>query len=198
MARPTYSILLPIPNVCFGGALISDLAYSSSALIPWLDFSNWLILAGLIVGGCAAILLLIDFIRSRRLRDSAAGRAHLLFFYAALLVELFNMFVHDRDGWTAECYRRSTRSYRGLPALDYPFHDKTVTVTTCGRICYERRKVNLSTVFAGQRVGIRQVDDQIWLVSFMHYDLGFFDDQTCRLEPAPNPFGAKVLPMSPE
>jgi len=92
---------------------------------------------------------------------------------------------------------RSTRSYRGLPNLEYPFHDKIVTVTTCGRICYERRKVNLSTVFAGQKVGIRQVDDQIWLVSFMHYDLGFFDDQTCRLEPAANPFGAKVLPMSP-
>jgi putative transposase len=31
----------------------------------------------------------------------------------------------------------------------------------------------------------------------MDYDLGFFDDETCRLEPAVNPFGAKVLPMSP-
>jgi putative transposase len=32
----------------------------------------------------------------------------------------------------------------------------------------------------------------------MHYDLGYFDDETCRLEPIANPFGAKVLPMSPE
>ena len=40
--------------------------------------------------------------------------------------------------------------------------------------------------------------DRVWLVSFMHYDLGYFDDQTCRLEPIANPFGAKVLPMSPE
>jgi hypothetical protein len=39
--------------------------------------------------------------------------------------------------------------------------------------------------------------DDIWLVTFMHYDLGFFDEETCRLEPAPSPFGAKVLPMSP-
>jgi putative transposase len=37
-----------------------------------------------------------------------------------------------------------------LPELDYPFHDKTVTVTTCGRICFNRQKINLSTVFAGQ------------------------------------------------
>lgn len=57
--------------------------------------------------------------------------------------------------------------------------------------------MNLSTVFAGQNVGIKQIDGQIWLVSFMHYDLGFFDDETCRLEPTPTPFGAKVLPMSP-
>jgi hypothetical protein len=29
----------------------------------------------------------------------------------------------------------------------------------------------------------------------MHYDLGYFDDETCRLEPIDNPFGSKVLPM---
>jgi len=100
--------------------------------------------------------------------------------------------------YPAECYAASARAYRGLPTLNYPFHDKTVTVTTCGRICFNHHKVNLSTVFAGQKVGIKQIDEQIWLVSFMHYDLGFFDDETCRIEPATNPFGAKVLPMSPE
>ena len=39
-------------------------------------------------------------------------------------------------------------------------------MTTCGRICYKNRKVNLSQVFAGQGVGVRQVDERIWLVSF--------------------------------
>ena len=97
----------------------------------------------------------------------------------------------------AQLYRPSPRIYKGLPELDYPFHDKAVTVTTCGRICFRRRKINLSQVFAGQTVGIKQTDERIWLVSFMHYDLGYFDDETCRLEPLQNPFGAKVLPMSP-
>jgi putative transposase len=32
----------------------------------------------------------------------------------------------------------------------------------------------------------------------MQYDLGYFDDETCRLEPIENPFGPKVLPMSSE
>jgi hypothetical protein len=31
----------------------------------------------------------------------------------------------------------------------------------------------------------------------MRYDLGYFDDETCRLEPIENPFGPKVSPMSP-
>ena len=85
----------------------------------------------------------------------------------------------------------------GLPELNYPFHDKTIVVTTCGRICFNRQKNNLSQVFAGQKVGIKQVDERIWLASFMQYDLGYFDDETCRLEPLQNPFGPKVLPMSP-
>jgi putative transposase len=95
-------------------------------------------------------------------------------------------------------YRRSSRVYRGLEELTYPFHDRTVMVTTCGRICFDSRKINFSQVFAGQKVGITQVGGRVWLVTFMHYDLGYFDDETCRLEPIENPFGPKVLPMSPE
>ena len=85
----------------------------------------------------------------------------------------------------------------GVSELHYPFHHGTITVTRWGRICMDRRKINFSTVFAGQNVGVKQIAQRIWLVSFMDYDLGFFDDQTCRLEPAENPFQAKVLPMSP-
>jgi putative transposase len=80
--------------------------------------------------------------------------------------------------------------------VTYPFHDRTITITQCGRICIGRRKINLSAVFAGQDVGIKEVSEKIWLVSFMHYDLGFFDHQSGRVECAENPFGAKVLPMS--
>jgi putative transposase len=98
--------------------------------------------------------------------------------------------------YPAELYRPSARAYAGLPALEYPFHDLTVIVTQCGRLCFGRRKINLSQVFAGQAVGVREVADHIWLISFMHYDLGFFDDQCNRVECAPNPFSAKVSAMS--
>jgi putative transposase len=98
----------------------------------------------------------------------------------------------------ASRYTASPRLYRGVDELDYPLHDWTAIITTCGRICYQRRKINVSQVFAGQKVGVKQTDEHIWLVSFMHYDLGYFDDETCRLEPIDNPFGPSLLPMSPE
>jgi hypothetical protein len=56
------------------------------------------------------------------------------------------------------------------------------------------KKLNLSTIFAVQAVGIKKVHDDIWLVGFMDYDLGYFDLETRVLEPLENPFGPKVLP----
>ena len=70
---------------------------------------------------------------------------------------------------------------------------QTVTVTTRGRICFNRQKINLSLVFAGQCVGIKQVSDQIWLVSFMNYDLGYFDHQTCNSNPSITPSDQKCF-----
>jgi putative transposase len=77
-------------------------------------------------------------------------------------------------------------------------HDWTAVITTCGRICYQRRKINVSQVFAGQRVGVKQVDDHLWLVTFMDYDLGYFDDETCGWSRSTIRSAPKLLPMSPE
>ena len=84
----------------------------------------------------------------------------------------------------ADLYTRSPRVYRGL---EDPFHDATFTVTHCGRICFHGRKINLSHVFAGQNVGVTQVGDHVWLVTFMQYDLGYFDDEVGRVEPISDP-----------
>jgi len=96
----------------------------------------------------------------------------------------------------ADLYTASTRRYDGLPELTYPFHDRDVVITACGRLCLHRKKINISTVLAGQKLGIKEVDEGIWLVSFMHYDLGYFDLEQKTLQPLDNPFGPKPLPMS--
>ena len=82
------------------------------------------------------------------------------------------------------------------PRLTYPLHDRDVLVTACGRICMHRKRINISTVLAGQRLGIKEVDDGIWFVSFMHYDLGFIDLEQKTLQPLDNPFGTGLSPMS--
>jgi hypothetical protein len=43
----------------------------------------------------------------------------------------------------------------------------------------------------------KEVSEKIWLVTFMNYDLGFFDEESARVECAENPFSAKVSPVSP-
>jgi len=43
--------------------------------------------------------------------------------------------------------------------------DETIVVTNCGHICLGRKKINFSSVFAGQAVGIKEVHDDIRLVS---------------------------------
>jgi transposase InsO family protein len=96
----------------------------------------------------------------------------------------------------AELYLPSPRLYNGLPDIEYPFHDRDILVTACGRICMHRKKINISIVLAGQRLGIKEVDDGIWLVSFLTYDLGYIDLEQRTLQTLDNPFGTRLLPMS--
>jgi transposase InsO family protein len=120
--------------------------------------------------------------------------------------ERFDAFVHEFNAerphealamkCPGEVYAASTRPYDGLPDLAYPFHDRDILVTACGRICMQRKKINISTVLAGQSLGIKEVDDGIWLVSFMHYDLGYIDLEQKTLQPLDNPFGPRLSPMS--
>src|SRR5262249_16257825 len=70
------------------------------------------------------------------------------------------------------------------------------SATACGRICLHRKRINTSPVLASQRLGIKEVGDGIWLVSFGHYDLGYFDLEQRTLQPLDNPFGPRLSPMS--
>lgn len=96
----------------------------------------------------------------------------------------------------AERYTPSDRPYLGLPDIAYPLHDRELIVTACGRLCLHRKKINISTALAGQKLGITQVDDGIWLVTFTQYDLGYIDLEQRTLQTIDNPFGTRVSPMS--
>jgi hypothetical protein len=53
----------------------------------------------------------------------------------------------------------STPPYDGLPDVAHAFHDRDILVTACGRIYRHRKKINISTVMAGQSLGTEEVDD---------------------------------------
>ena len=122
--------------------------------------------------------------------------AHNLLQQQALVDEFIHEYNFERPHQALErpgdLYQRSPRTCRGLPELEYPLHEHTLTVSACSRICFATKKVNLSNVFAGQKVGIKGEDKGIWQVSFMDYEIGDFDLETCRVEPVDNPFGPKV------
>jgi hypothetical protein len=79
-------------------------------------------------------------------------------------------------------------SFRTLKQLTY--------FALAGRLCLHRKRINLSAVLAGQKLGIKEVDEGIWLASFMHYDLGYFDLEQKTLQSLDNPFGTRLSLMS--
>lgn len=93
--RPLCSIFLPVPIVCFIGALATDSTYQASdGNLLWLSFSTWLLAVGELFGAIALVIILIDAIRGH-------GWAKFVLLLGAWIVELLNSFIHARDGWTA-------------------------------------------------------------------------------------------------
>lgn len=99
--HPYSSLFLPVPIVCFAGALLTDIAYANSGgNLQWQNFSSWLLVAGLVFGAIAAILMLADLARLRQLRTSL-GWGSFALLIVSLILEFINSLVHARDGWTA-------------------------------------------------------------------------------------------------
>ncbi|KJC51170.1 membrane protein [Bradyrhizobium sp. LTSP885] len=99
--HPIHVMLVPFPIVCFVGTLLTDIAYWRTAQMMWADFSAWLLFAGLVMGGLAAIAGLIDFFGSRRIRTLAPAWYHMAGNVVVMLLALLNAFVHSRDVWTS-------------------------------------------------------------------------------------------------
>ena len=87
------------------------------------------------------------------------------------------------------CYFPTGLSKRSALPLDTP--------QRClgGAQDHKRATVRLH-LLAGQRLGIKEVDEGIWLVSFIDYDLGYIDLEQRTLQPVDNPFGPRLSPMS--
>ena len=99
--HPIHPMLVPIPIVCFIGALVTDIAYAFTAEMMFADFSAWLLLVGIVFGVLAAIAGLIDFIGNRAIRQRPPAWPHLIGNLAVLILAFFNNLIHTRDAWTS-------------------------------------------------------------------------------------------------
>jgi uncharacterized membrane protein len=97
--RPIHQILVSFSAAYFVGALVTDLVYWQIPDVLWERFSIWLIAAGLIMAGLAAVAYVIDLAGGRQIDTPAWPRV--VGYALAVLLSLMNAFVHSRDGYTA-------------------------------------------------------------------------------------------------
>lgn len=99
--HPIHPMLVPVPIVCFIGTFLCDLSYVYSPEPQWVNFSSWLLTIGLIVSIFVAITGITDFLGDRRIRGLYQSWVHGIGNAVALLLSIWNAFVHTRDGYTA-------------------------------------------------------------------------------------------------
>ena len=86
----------------------------------------------------------------------------------------------------AELYRPIPGSYpRKLDSIDYPLHDVTCRVASIGSIKSAKvspKWIFVGRAFAGHNVGLRELPDGRWLLTFANIDLGHVCPERGRLE----------------
>lgn len=98
--HPIHAALVPIPIAAFTFALLTDIAYWQTSNLMWKDFSSWLLFAGVVGGGLAALFGVIDLLGSRGIRSRAPAWPHAIGNVVVLGLAFLNNLVHARDGWT--------------------------------------------------------------------------------------------------
>jgi transposase InsO family protein len=89
----------------------------------------------------------------------------------------------------ARHYTASSRPYASPPPVRYPLHDDVKRVAASGHLRIGGRRgtnVFLSSALAGHRVGLRELDDGRWLVSFVDLHLGLIEPGKSTLLPIEN------------
>jgi uncharacterized membrane protein len=95
--HPLFAFLLAGAVPLFLGALLSDLAYGSTAEIQWSNFAAWLILGAMVFTGLALLWSFIALLRARPRRGWPLLCFVLLL--AAFGLGIVNSFVHARDAF---------------------------------------------------------------------------------------------------
>jgi transposase InsO family protein len=89
----------------------------------------------------------------------------------------------------SELYAKSQRKFiEHLDDLEYPGYVRNARVAEVGTITVNKKRIFISEVFGGEVLGIKTVEEGINSVSFMDYEIGFYDSRSYKFTPAQNPF----------
>lgn len=94
--HPLHPAVVVFPIAFLVGALVTDIVYALSVEAFWAQASFWLIVAGVVMAGVAALLGLTDFATIRQARNRT-GWTHMILNIAATLISIFNLVLRLGD-----------------------------------------------------------------------------------------------------
>jgi uncharacterized membrane protein len=98
--HPLHAIFLAFPLPLFLGALLSDLAYASSAHVQWINFAQWLLAGGLLVGAFALLWALVALARAHR-ADKPRRVVYVVALLAMWVLGFINSLIHAKDAFAS-------------------------------------------------------------------------------------------------
>ena len=95
--HPIHPMLIPFPIALLSLVPVTDIVFAVTESTFWSSVSYYLLWAGLISAGLAAIVGLVDFIGVPRVRSVRAGWAHLLLNVAIVALSVVNLLLRWGD-----------------------------------------------------------------------------------------------------
>lgn len=92
--HPLHPVFIVFPIAFLIGLFATDIVYTATRIPFWAQFSKWLALSGVVMGGVAAVPGLIDFLTVNRVRKESAGWIHFTGNVAAMIIALINTIMH--------------------------------------------------------------------------------------------------------
>ncbi|WP_158781393.1 DUF2231 domain-containing protein [Pantoea sp. BAV 3049] len=99
LAVAVYSLLHPVTPGFFAGAWLFDIIYVYSMEPLWTRAASWLIALGLVISILPRLINLAQVWVGVSYPVHSAQKIHFWAYFVAILLEIFNAFIHSRDAY---------------------------------------------------------------------------------------------------
>jgi uncharacterized membrane protein len=96
--HPLHAIFLAFPLPLYLSAWLSDLVYTKSFQVQWLNFSQWVMVGALLLGGFALLWSLVDLVRSRP-ADKGRHATYFVLLLVTFVLGFINELIHAKDAF---------------------------------------------------------------------------------------------------